>query len=364
MASASSSSSLGSDFEQFGQNIFSNISQQSQGKNVFLSSASIALALSMCAAGARHNTLQQMLSTLQVSSVQELIKTAEELMSIFTIAANDKQVQLRLGNRLYGQKNYQLRDEYLNVVRTSFKADMQLEDFVNEGPRVVQTINTWVEDQTNRLIRNLLSPGDIGADTRLVIVNCIYFKGVWRKQFDKGITNENADFYGESGAVSKVPLMYVKEKFSYAENKDLRVQIAHLPYKSQSPDVEFVFTVILPNKGVSLTQVEEKLAAKPALMQQILEKGGARVEELLLYLPRFRMETSFNLNDVLKQMGIRDAFDDNSADFTGIVSPGVDPAGLCISKVIHKAFIEVNEQGESFLLSFMQTRNLTERKRQ
>lgn len=127
--------------------------------------------------------------------------------------------------------------------------------------------------------------------------------------------------------------MYVKEKFSYAENKDLRVQIAHLPYKSQSHDVEFVFTVILPNKGVSLTQVEEKLAAKPALMQQILEKGGARVEELLLYLPRFRMETSFNLNDVLKQMGIRDAFDGSSADFTGIVSPGVDPAGLCISKV-------------------------------
>ena len=182
---AAASSSNGSDFEKFGQNIFAVVSQQNQGNNVFLSAASIALALSMCAAGARTNTLKQMLSTLGVSSVDEMTKTAEEVMSIFTIAANDKEVQLRLGNRLYGQKDYQLRQEYLKLLQTSFKADMQLEDFVGNAPRVAQTINAWVEQQTNNLIKNLIAPTDLSADTRLVLVNCIYFKVKVHQRIDR-----------------------------------------------------------------------------------------------------------------------------------------------------------------------------------
>jgi len=127
--------------------------------------------------------------------------------------------------------------------------------------------------------------------------------------------------------------MYQKSKYAYAENKDLRVQIAHLPYKSDSNDVQFVLTVILPNQGVRLDEVEQKLASKPDLMLQVLSNQGTRTEELLLYLPKFKMEATFELNEVLKQLGMRDAFDGGKADFTGIVSKEVDSAGLCISKV-------------------------------
>lgn len=127
--------------------------------------------------------------------------------------------------------------------------------------------------------------------------------------------------------------MYQKAKYAYAENSDLGVQIAHLPYKAQNRDVQFAFTVILPNANVALEQVESKLAAKPELMQQILSNGNARTEELLLHLPKFKMEAKFQLNDVLIQMGMRDAFDPSNADFTGIVSKDVDRAGLYISKV-------------------------------
>jgi len=126
--------------------------------------------------------------------------------------------------------------------------------------------------------------------------------------------------------------MYQKEKYAYAENKDLGVQIAHLPYKSDNKDVQFVFTVILPNEGVQLDEVEQKLASKPDLMEQLLSHQGTRTEELLLYIPKFKMESRFELNDVLKQLGIEDAFD-SRADFTGIVSKQVDRAGLYISKV-------------------------------
>jgi len=127
--------------------------------------------------------------------------------------------------------------------------------------------------------------------------------------------------------------MYKKEKYAYAENKDLRVQVAHLPYKSDNRDVQFVLTVILPNKGVQLDQVEQKLALKPDLMQELLSHQGTRTEELLLYLPKFKMEATFQLNDVLKQLGMVDAFSGTKANFTGIVSKQVDNAGLYISKV-------------------------------
>jgi serine protease inhibitor len=127
--------------------------------------------------------------------------------------------------------------------------------------------------------------------------------------------------------------MYKKEKYAYTENKDLRVQVAHLPYKSDNRDVQFVLTVILPNKGVQLDQVEQKLASKPDLMQELLSHQGTRTEELLLYLPKFKMEATFQLNDVLKQLGMVDAFSETKANFTGIVSKQVDNAGLYISKV-------------------------------
>ena len=170
------STSNATGFEHFGQKLYSTVGQTTNCQNVFLSPASIALAMSMCTAGARNKTLQQMLSTLETSTAQELTRTAEQVMRIFAIAGQDKQIQLRLANRLYAQKAYQLQDEYLKLVRNSFQADIKLEDFENESAKVVQTVNAWVEEQTNKLIRNLLSPNDVTSDTRLIIVNCIYFK--------------------------------------------------------------------------------------------------------------------------------------------------------------------------------------------
>ncbi len=171
-----SSSSSATGFEQFGLKLYSTVSQNNNGQNIFLSPASIALAMSMCTIGAQNETLKQMLNTFESSSTEQLIKTAEQVMNIFSIADQDKQVQLKLANRLFVQKAYKLQQEYLNLVRNSFKADIGLEDFVNESAKVVQTINLWVEDRTNKLIRNLLAQNDITRDTRLVIVNCIYFK--------------------------------------------------------------------------------------------------------------------------------------------------------------------------------------------
>ena len=163
-------------FEKFGLKLYSTVSKNWNDQNVFLSSASIGLAMSMCTVGARQETLQQMLHVLDSSSIEKLTKTAEQIMHVFSTADQDKQVQLKLANRLYAQKAYKLQEEYLNCVQNSFKADIKLEDFANENVKVVQTINKWVEEKTNKLIRNLLSNDDVSHDIRLIIVNCIYFK--------------------------------------------------------------------------------------------------------------------------------------------------------------------------------------------
>ena len=171
-----SSTLTATDFEHFGQKLYSTVSQTQNGQNVFLSPASIALAMSMCTVGAREKTLQQMLNTLEASTTDELTRTAEQVMRIFSIADQDKQVQLKLANRLYAQKAYELQQDYLKIVQGSFQADIKLEDFQKESTKAVQTINAWVEEQTNKLIQNLLSPNDVTSDTRLIIINCIYFK--------------------------------------------------------------------------------------------------------------------------------------------------------------------------------------------
>ena len=173
---ASSTSAKGSGFEPFGRKIYASVSQQKNGQNIFLSPASIALAMSMCTAGAREQTLQQMLRALEVSSTEQLVDSAEKVMRLFASADRDSQVQLKLANRLYAQKAYKLQADYLSLVQQRFQADVKLEDFVGQAPKVVQQINAWVEEQTNQLIRNLLAPIDVTPDTRLIIVNCIYFK--------------------------------------------------------------------------------------------------------------------------------------------------------------------------------------------
>ncbi|CAF2630134.1 unnamed protein product [Rotaria sp. Silwood2] len=206
-------------------------------------------------------------------------------------------------------------------------SDIKLEDFENDSAHAVQTINAWVEEQTNKLIQNLLSKTDVSSDTRLIIVNCIYFKGTWMEQFKESLTNPDADFYEANGNVSKIKLMYQKEKFGYAEDSYLHVQIAHLPYRSDNYDVEFVFTIILPKQGVTLDEVEQKLTSKPGLMQQVLSDENTTRKELLLYLPKFKMEAAFELNDVLIQLGMVNAFIDTKADFTGIVSKQDDRNG-------------------------------------
>ena len=125
--------------------------------------------------------------------------------------------------------------------------------------------------------------------------------------------------------------MYQKERFSYAENKDLCVQIVHIPYVSAQEGERFVFTVILPNRDVSLDEIEQKLNSNLNLKQQLLSKKNTTSQELHLYLPKFQLETKYELQELLGQLGMKDAIDTKQADFEGIVGKVPDD-----ERIFHK----------------------------
>jgi serine protease inhibitor len=127
--------------------------------------------------------------------------------------------------------------------------------------------------------------------------------------------------------------MSQKEYHNYAEYKDLHVQIAHLPYSNSSQDVRFVFTIVLPNEGVSLDEVEKKLTSNLQLRQQLLSDENAKSQELLVYLPKFKLETKYELKDILIELGMKDAFSEKKADFEGIIGKVNDENRIRISKV-------------------------------
>ncbi|CAF1095398.1 unnamed protein product [Didymodactylos carnosus] len=332
-------------FEQFGLNLY-NVVRESSSSNIFLSPASIALAMAMCTAGAKHGTLEQMLKALNSKSIDELNKASKGVMQVILSADSGNFIKLKLANRLFAQKDYKINVEYQSLLEKSYSAGIEEVDFNNNGPLVVKDINKWVEDQTNKLIKDLLSQNDVNSDTRLILVNCIYFKGTWMKQFKPDDTIKDTPFYLEDKSTAgKVNMMYQKQTYSYTNDKNLNAQVIHIPYKNaESNGHQFVFTVILPAEGVSLSDVEKKLSDENT-QKNVFDKSNRTRQEVNLFLPKFKMEFKFIVNDALKQLGMEDAFNGQKADFTGIVTKENNDGNLYISKVIHKAFIEVNEEG-------------------
>ncbi|KOX72798.1 Antitrypsin [Melipona quadrifasciata] len=193
-----------------------------------------------------------------------------------------------------------------------------------------EIINTWVEKNTNNLIKNLISPDMLNAATRLVLVNAVYFKGQWLHKFDAELTMD-MPFHVNKDTVKNVPTMYREGYYKYGELPDLNARFVVLPYKGN----ELSMVIILPNEIEGLLDVQKKL--QNVSLTNILNQGIE--EEIRLHLPKFKVESKMILNDNLIKMGLSDAFT-ASANFSGICNEN-----LAIDTVVQKAFIEVNEEG-------------------
>jgi len=297
--------------------------------NLFFSPHSISTALAMTYAGARRNTESQMAQTLHFSLDQkELHPTFASLDRRLETVLEQGQIQLAVANSLWPQIDYAFLEGFMSLVKENYGVLISPVNYAQtEAARKV--INTWVEQKTEDKIKDLIPPGLIDELTTLVLVNAIYFKGNWARQFDPSLT-KGATFWMTPAEGIEVPMMTQQQDFRYAESES--VQVLELPYVGG--DLSLV--VLLPRKADGLEELENALTAEN------LEKWTSDLweREVFVALPVFKMSGKFMLGGTLASMGMTDAFGSN-ADFSGMDGS----KSLFISEVIHQAFIEMNEEG-------------------
>lgn len=299
-------------------------------ENLFFSPYSISNALAMTYAGARGETATQMAETLHFPPGQDALHPAfANLAAQLQNVQESGHIVLNIANALWIQKDFDLLDTFLDVVKSSYQAGLFQVNFQEASEHVRADINAWVAEQTNQKIKDLLASGTLSALTRLVLTNAIYFKGNWAEQFDKEQTQEES-FWPTPEKEIQIPLMYRKGSFKYAE--DERVQVLQLPYTGE----EISMIVLLPRAKDGLTDIEAQLTFED--LTRWIDQGSLR--EVEAFLPKFTLTSQFSLADTLKAMGMNAAFSEQ-ADFSGIEAS----KSLSISGVIHRAFVEVNEEG-------------------
>jgi serine protease inhibitor len=314
---------------QFALDLHARLRQQPG--NLFYSPASISIALGMTYAGARGETAQQMAKVLHFPGARD--KLHEEFAALhrsLNPAPGSRAYRLSIANRLWGQAAYHFLPDFLALTRESYEAELAEVDFRRDPEGARQKINSWVAERTEGRIKDLIPEGVLDPLSRLVLTNAIYFKGDWSRPFAKSATHEEP-FHVSSDKTTRVPLMHKQDEFRFRAGDGLKV--LELPYGKG----ELSSYVLLPDQIDGLPAIEAKLSL------QNLDRwiGELHRQKVIVYLPKFQVTSQFSMRDVLQAMGMTLAFDQERADFTGISTQ--EP--LYISAVIHKAFVDVNEEG-------------------
>jgi len=196
-------------------------------------------------------------------------------------------------------------------------------------------INKWVAEKTNNKITQIVSAEDVSRLTRLVLVNAIYFKGDWLTKFDINDTRDH-DFHISPTESVKVKMMHMKSiKLFYGVSSELNAEAIELPYTGENLSM----VILLPDTGTTLSQLEEKLTSDDLAF--VKEKFSMSLEEVKLWLPRFSLDEKLDLAEVLKRMGMRGLFTAGVADLSGLDGS----KDLFVTKALHRAVVEVNEEG-------------------
>lgn len=297
-------------------------------ENVFFSPYSIFVALAMTYEGARGDTAAQMKNVLGFEQNDEVSLCS--FGRIYNLLNIDSEYTLNTANALWTMRDYPFLEEYLNFIDNYYMGKATDVDFTNPS-EAVEIINSWVEENTGGKIEDMLLSDDITPGTVLILSNAIYFKGLWLTQFDIEDTVDR-DFEITPTEIVQVPTMVLtgsEESFNYSETDDL--QILELPYKGDA-----VSMIIFLPKENNISGVEQMLNNEN--LATLMDSMSPT--DVDIYLPKFTYKTEYNLKEMLIGIGMDIAFS-NDADFSGMNGFG----GLFIDKVLHKAFVEVNEEG-------------------
>jgi serpin B len=297
--------------------------------NLILSPFNIATALSMVLAGARGQTAEEIQSVLRLHYDSTYDAALGALLADLAKACNTGGNELHTANALWVQSGFAIQPAFESTLADNYHAPLTPLDFIANPEASRSRINRWTEEQTKEKIKDLLAAGSINAQTRLVLTSAIYFYGKWQDPFVTSRT-QPAPFTLLAGATTQAGFMNQTSHFGYAETPS--AQILEMRYAG----TEIAFDILLPKTLAGLPDLEKSLT----LENLTGWLGSLTTRNVQLSLPKFRAESAFSLGKVLSTMGMRTAFT-GRADFSGI-----DPKrGLAISEVVHKAFVDVDEQG-------------------
>lgn len=300
-----------------------------QNGNLFFSPESISTAFAMADAGARGETAAEMARVFHFTLPPDRLHPAMGAL-LAGMNAPHPGYELRVADALWAQQDARFMSAYLTAIESDYGAGFHRVDFKTQSEAVRGTINQWVEQQTNNRIQNLIGPGVLSSRTRLVLTNAIYFKGTWRTPFEKAAT-QDGEFHVSSAQTITAPLMHRTGGYRYYDGGTF--QELEIPYQGD----ELAMVAVLPKQTDGLTALEQQFTSAAA--EQWIDKL-APAQKVILTFPRFTMTQQFELSGTLGSMGMPQAFTP-AADFSGMTGK----PEFSISAAIHKAFIDVNEQG-------------------
>jgi serpin B len=311
---------------KFSFDIYQKLKKQSE--NIIFSPAGITSAIAMTYVGAKNNTFNEISNIFYFND--DLNTFSKDYTNLLKIKEIEKsELSLYNANSLWIQNELSLNKDFLNINKQYFLSSLHFTDFTNESELSRLKINKWVEENTNKKIKNLLQANTIDNSTRLVLVNALYFKGAWQNKFDKE-KNTSENFQVGKNEFIEATFMNRSINSWYYEDKD--AQIVDIPYS----DENISLMIIMPKSYKKIKKFEKKVSYE-YYINYIQNKERKQID---LSLPKFSIESDYDLNKTLLEMGIKDAFS-NKADFSGIT----DQEKLFISNVIHKANITVDEDG-------------------
>jgi len=330
MISANSPQEINEGNNMFAFKLFHNVKSGSD-KNIFYSPFSISTALAMTYAGARNETALQMSQTMNFQQSDKFHSDYNHLLNLMNVGTEGK-IKLNIANGLWAQKNFKFLDSYLDIVKSNYHSILQNVDFNDniEREKTRKEINGWVEKETNEKIKDLLSQGDLSSLTKLVLVNAIYFYGEWEAPFKKESTIPK-DFFLSDQTQINVPFMNQLGRYNYFE--DSNIIAIEVPYKENKASM----VIFLPQKNIGIEEFENSFDYK--YYQNIIK--SFQITDVSLSLPKFQTTFKIYLGNTLSRMGMPLAFSSSNADFSGMTGK----RDLCISEVIHQAFINVDEKG-------------------
>ena len=306
-----------------------------QDGNLILSPFSMSLALAMTYAGARGETESQMADTLHFDLPQGQLHPAFNALDQDlaprgkAISDDEEPLQLNIANAIWAEQTYPFLQDFLDVIASNYGAGIALADFNNKYESIRKEINDWVYDETQEKIKDLIPEGILNSDTRMVLVNAIYFKADWLDQFDP-VETHDYPFHLLDG--TDVTVKFMKQNVALPYYLGDGFQAVELAYAGDTAAMD----ILLPDEG-NFETFESALNSN--LLDQTLD--GLQPASFDIFLPKFTFESSFDLSETLKSMGMVAAFDPDSADLSGMTGKN----DLFISDVIHKAFVAVDEAG-------------------